>query len=146
MKRLIQALLLAVAVGCGSDSSTSPQTNLSGLWIYNATNIATTGLSCNLTGVQITLTQSGTTFSGSVAAGSLISCSGAGGTQSQVLGGDIIANGLLNGTAVQFDIGTQDIHNVGSLSGNSISGTVTIRFISNGVTFILTGNFTMVKQ
>jgi hypothetical protein len=27
--------------------------------------------------------------------------------------------------AVQFDIGTQDVHNVGTLSGNSMSDTVT---------------------
>jgi len=43
------------------------------------------------------------------------------------LGGDVIANGQVSGNAVQFDIGTSDLDNAGTLSGNSMSGTLTLR-------------------
>jgi hypothetical protein len=85
------------------------------------------------------------TFTGSTIGGT-ITCSGGGGTFSDNLGGDVVANGQINGNAVQFDIGTQDIHNVGSMSGNSISGIVTVLVAVSGTTFVLNGNFSAVKQ
>ena len=145
IRSFVSAAVLAVIpflVSCSD--ATSPKANLSGQWTYNISNASGSGISCNVTGVTLSLTQSGSTFTGTTSGG-LISCSGPGGTASEGLGGDVVANGQVNGNAVQFDISTQDIHNSGTLSGNSISGTVTLRFASGGVTFVLNGNFTAVR-
>lgn len=138
---LISALLIAA---CKSDS-TAPKTDISGHWSYSASNVAGSGISCNISGVSATITETGSTFTGSTSGGT-ITCSGPGGTASQAIGNDVIANGTINGASVQFDIGTSDIHNAGTLSGNSISGTVTIKVNSGGSTYTLTGNFSAVKQ
>jgi len=134
----------AFIVACGGDA-TSPAPNVTGQWSYSATNISGSGVTCNISGVSLTLTQSGSTFTGSTAGGN-VSCSGPGGVLDEALGGDVVANGQVTGNAVQFDIGTQDIHNVGTLSGNSMSGTITLRVDTGTTTIILTGNFSAVRQ
>ena len=144
MKRL-GLLFLAALVGCGSDSTAPNAADVSGRWSYSATNLAGSGIACNISGVFLTLTQNSTTFTGTVSSGS-VSCTGPGGTSTQNLGNDIVANGQINGTAVQFDIGTQDVHNVGTLSGNSMSGTLTLRIATGTTTIVLTGNFSAVKS
>ena len=147
MRRAVAASLFALLLsGCGSDSNpTAPQISITGKWVYNATNVAGSGVSCNFGGANFTLTQSGTTFTGTTAGGT-ISCLANGSTFSSDLGGDVIANGVINGNSVQFDIGTQDIHNVGTLTGSSIAGVVTLRVQTGTTTVILSGNFTAVKQ
>ena len=138
------ASLVVIPVLSSCSDATSPKANISGQWTYNISNAAGSGLSCNLTGITLSLTQTGSTFTGTTTGG-LISCSGPGGSASDVLGNDVVANGHIDGNAVQFDISTQDIHNTGTLSGNSMSGSVTIRVVSSGVTFVLNGNFTAVR-
>ena len=143
-KFMLPTVLLGLAVACGSDSSTGPTSDVSGHWTYNATNVAGGGLSCDIAGVNLTLAQTGTTFTGTVASGT-VSCSGIGGTFSDSLGNDVIANGQITGNAIQFDIGTSDVHNSGSLSGNSMSGLLTLRAEVGTTPVILTGNFTAVR-
>jgi hypothetical protein len=143
MRKLLIGLLV-IAVGCGGDS-TGPRADISGRWTYNATNVAGSGVSCNISSVSMTLAQSGSTFTGAVASG-LVTCSASGSSFSDNLGNDVVANGQINGNAVQFDIGTSDVHNTGTVSGNSMSGTISLRVNTGSTTVVLTGNFAAVKQ
>jgi len=137
--------LIAVVAGCGGES-TAPSANVTGQWSYEASNVSGGGVSCDIAGTTLTLTQSGSTFSGTASGGGTVSCSGGGSTFSQTLGSDVVANGQISGNSVQFDIGTADFHNSGTLSGNSISGLVTLRLSNGTTTSVLTGNFTSVRQ
>lgn len=142
--RPVLLLAAALVVACGGDA-TGPAPSVTGQWSYTATNISGSGITCNISGVSLSLTQSGSTFTGSTTGGDA-ACSGPGGSFDDALGGDVIANGQMTGNAVQFDIGTQDVHNAGTLSGNSMSGTVTFRIATGTSTIILTGNFSAVRQ
>jgi hypothetical protein len=146
MRRLMTIAGLLLMGACSSDSTGPTVVSLTGNWSYSASNVSGSGVSCNISGVIATLTQTNNTFSGAISGGT-VSCSAPGvATQTSALGGDIVANGHINGTAIDFDIGTSDYHNVGTISGNSISGTVTLRIVESGQTFILTGQFAAVKQ
>jgi hypothetical protein len=145
VRRFLVLTLAAAIVGCGSDSTTAPDISLSGRWTYSATNLTGSGIVCNVSGVIMNLTQNGTTITGTVSSGT-VTCTGPGGTDTENLGNDVIANGQINGTAVQFDIGTSDVHNVGTLNGNSISGAVTLRIAAGTTIIILSGNFSAVKS
>lgn len=146
--RRILVLALVLAAACGGDSTTGPnqQTNVGGRWLYTATNVAGSGVSCNLSNVSMTLTQTGSTFTGTVASGSNLSCTGPGGSINESLGNDVIANGVVTGNSIQFDIGTQDLHNTGTVSGNSMSGNITIRIVAGATTINLAGTFSAVRQ
>jgi hypothetical protein len=139
------AILLSLAAGCGGDSSTAPEPTIGGTWIYTASNLSGGGVSCNLANITLTLSQTGSTFTGS-SAGGVVSCNGSSGTSSANLGSSPIANGQINGNAIQFDIGTSDLHNAGTRSGNSMSGTLTANLTVSGTRVVLTGNFSAVKQ
>ena len=145
MKKLTCVLVLSLAAGCGSDS-TAPQLNLTGSWTYSASNLSVIGVTCAITGVSMTLTATGNTFTGSVAPGGVLTCTSPAGADTASLGGDVIINGAVNGNSISFDIGTPDFHNAGTLSGNSMSGTVTVHDVENGVPLTLTGTFSAVKH
>src|SRR5215831_12921719 len=131
LKKLFVLIGLSLAGACGSDS-TAPKLDLTGSWTYSATNLSVSGVSCSISGVTMTLVPASNTFTGTIAPGGVLTCTGPGGSDSQPLGGDVIANGVVNGNSVQFDIGTPDFHNAGTLSGNSMSGTVTVHINDNG--------------
>ena len=145
MKKLSFVVALLLAAGCGSDS-TAPRADLAGSWTYSATNLSVSGVTCSITGVSLTLVTTGNTFTGTVAPGGVLICAGPAGADTASLGGDVVANGTVNGNAVAFDIGTQDFHNAGTLSGNSMSGNVTVHSVDNGISITLTGNFSAVKH
>lgn len=107
MRKWIAASALLVLVGCG-DSPSEPRTpNLSGRWTYSATNISGGGGSCDVAGVTLNLTQSGTTFSGS-ATGGVLTCRAGGESVSVNLTSAVVANGSINGNQIVFDIDTPD--------------------------------------
>lgn len=146
----MRAPLLAAAVlvlaACGGDATgPNASSDVSGQWTYNATNLSTTGITCNISNVTVTLTQSGSSFTGT-ANGGTISCTAAGETDTGDLGTAPIANGQVTGSAVQFDIGTSDLHNAGTRNGNSITGKLTARVDVETTTVVLTGNFSLVKK
>lgn len=145
MKGRLCVLALLAAAACGRDS-TAPKIDVTGTWAYSATNLTVSGVTCSISGVSMTFAQTGNTFSGTVASGGLLSCTGPAGVDNEVLGGDVIANGVVNGNAIQFDIGTSDFHNIGTLSGASISGTTTVNADENGVSVVLVGNFSAVRH
>jgi len=149
LKRVVMSIaLLAAALACGGESSTEPKTDVSGEWTYNATNLSGTGVACTNLEISMTLSQNGTTFSGTVLTASM-SCFDPGHVLTGppiVAGVTAVANGKLSGNRVQFDLGTQDVHNAGSLTGNSMSGTIMLRAPAGSTTVTLTGNFTAVRQ
>jgi hypothetical protein len=111
--------------GCGDDA-TQPGPDVNGTWEYNATNIAGTGVSCGISGITMNLSQSGSTFTGTYSPGS-VTCTGPGGTFTDQFDPGVVANGSLIGNNVSFDFDTSDMRHTGTLAGNSISGTVTVR-------------------
>jgi hypothetical protein len=142
MKRLA-LVAFALALTACADSTGPKNVNVSGSWTYSVTNLVGGGLSCNTGGTTVTIAQSGTTFSGTYTGGTL-SCNSLG---DFAIGTGTVANGTVSDNAVAFDFDTQDWANTGSASGNTISGTATVRLVtSSNQTIILTGNFSMVKR
>ena len=145
MHKSLAVVALWVLAGCGGDSTGPSSASLTGTWMYNATNISGSGISCSFSSVTIAITQAGSSFVGT-SSGGTFSCTAAGMTSGSPLGTATIANGKIDGSAVEFDFDTQDIHNAGTLSGNSMSGTVTVRADVGGPIITLTGSFSAVKQ
>lgn len=146
VRRLLLLPLIPVFLACGGDNGDimGPSIpSVAGSWTYSATNLSSSGVSCSVSGTSLVFTQSGGTFTGSYSGGT-ISCSGGGATVSSPVGSGIVVNGsVTTAGAVSFDFDTQDWRNSGTLSGNSISGTVTIRLDLGAPTGVVTlsGNF-----
>ena len=143
----VSAALAAILVAaCGKDaaSPTAPNVpsvpSVAGQWSYSTTNISAGGITCSSSGTTLTITQQGTSFSGSYGGGTL-TCSSSGGSQSLPIGTGIVLNGSVTGSAVAFDLDTSDWHNGGSINGNSMSGTATIRVVVGGLLYTLTGTW-----
>ena len=150
VRRILLLLLIPVFLACGGDDSDimGPSIpSVAGSWTYNATNMTGSGVSCSVSGTSLVLTQSSGTFTGSYSGGT-ISCSGPGGTANVPLGSGTVANGSVTSAgAVSFDFDTQDWRNTGTLSGNSISGTVVVRLDLGAPTGVVTlsGNFSAAR-
>jgi hypothetical protein len=146
MRNRLAILSLLLVTACASDASGPQVTTLSGRWTYNATNVAGGGIACDIGNVTMNLNQVGSTFSGTVLGGT-ISCRANGITfLNESLGDDVVLNGQTSGNAVSFDIGTTDLHNTGTLSGNSMSGQLSIRINTGTQVVVLVGNFAAVQQ
>jgi hypothetical protein len=146
LRRFSIALLGVLA--CGGDNGTGPaSTNVTGTWSASLSNMNGGGVSCSSTApTQLTLDQTGATFSGSYSGGELF-CSGPGGGPIPV-GSGLVINGTLSGRNLSFDLDTPDFHQAGIVSGTSMSGTAqwTMDFgIPRGVV-TLNGNWTAAKQ
>lgn len=139
---LLAALATLAVTACG-DSSGPGSNNappLTGSWSYSTTNLNAIGVTCNSSGTILTITQSGSTFSGSYSGGTL-SCTSSSGTLSGAIGTGVVVSGSVVGNSVSFDLDTSDWRNSGSISGNSMSGTVTVRVVVSGTPYTLTGAF-----
>lgn len=145
---VVAAATAVTLSACHGSNATGPAApSVTGNWTYSASNVSGSGLACDISGVAMGLQQSGNTFTGSLTGGTL-SCTASGQTSTQSLGSDVVANGTIVGNTVAFDIGTSDIHDAGTISGNSMSGTVTIRLDLGAPTGVITlsGNFAAVRQ
>lgn len=122
MRRFSIALLGVLA--CGDDNGAGPgSVNVTGTWSASLTNLSGSGVSCSsTTPTQLTLDQTGTTFSGSYNGGELF-CSGPGGTGPVPVGSGSVVNGTVSGSNLSFDLDTPDFHHTGTVSGSSMSGT-----------------------
>lgn len=141
--RKVGFLILGLVVSACSDSTGPKNANVSGAWSYSVSNLSGGGLSCNASGTTVTLNQTGTTFTGTYNGGTL-SC-GSVGTVS--VGTGAVASGVVAANSVNFNFDTQDWMNAGSLSGNTIAGTATVRLVlTGGQTVVMNGNFSMVRQ
>jgi hypothetical protein len=150
--KLLPPSLLAFAFACGGDNgagpagpNSNPATNLSGDWRYATANVSGSGISCSSSGTVLTITQQGNAFSGSYSGGTL-TCTTGGPTQSVAVGTGAVVAGTVSGSTVSFDLDTSDWHDTGSVSGNSMSGSVTVRLAVDYQTFTLTGNWGASRQ
>ena len=149
MKRLLLALAGSLLIaGCGSDATGPGNTvSVAGTWDFSASNLSGAGVSCAALGLVLQISQTGSTFSGSYSGGTM-QCSGPGGTVSGAISSGTVVNGSINGTSVQFDLDTQDLHEAGSVSGNSMSGSATWRFDLGAPTgvVVLSGNWSAARR
>ena len=133
MKRfsLMVPLALAAALftlgACGGESTGPEIPKVDGSWTLSLTNMSGSGMSCDWSGATMTLTQSGATFSGSYSGGTL-TCRSGGESASSPVGSGSVVNGTVNGTDVSFQIDSPDMPMTGSISGQSMSGTGTLRY------------------
>lgn len=124
---LMLAAMLFTMIACGGDS-TGPETpKVDGTWTVSLTNMSGSGISCSWSGMTANLTQSGTSFSGSYSGGTY-TCTGGGESISGNVGSGSIINGSVNGNDVRFAIDTPDMPMTGTISGQSMSGTGTMRY------------------
>ncbi len=69
-------------------------------------------MSCSITGAPMTVSQSGSTFTGSYGPGELTCRAGSETAGGMVQG--VVVNGTISGDAVTFDFDTQDAHHTGT--------------------------------
>ena len=123
-------LVLLWRAGCGGDAAgpeipTYP--NVAGTWTYNASNLSGAGGSCNVTGLILTISQSGGTFSGSYSGGNTSCVIGAQNYPAGPSSGTIVSGTVTEGGTISFDFDTADWRNSGTIVGSSASGTATVR-------------------
>lgn len=139
MRKLLPLIAVVVFAACGGDSS-GPGTNVSGSWLYSVSNLSSGSVTCSSSGTTLSITQSGSTFSGSYSGGTL-TCNTPSGSSSVAIGGGAVVSGSISGNSVSFNLDTSDWHNSGTMTGGSMSGTVTVYLTVDGTTYTLTGNF-----
>lgn len=141
-------LALLLVAGCGDDGPTAPDpSTLNGTWSASFTSLSGSGITCSTTPVTATLTASGNTFTGNYGTGTM-TCAAGGQSESAPIPGGVIVNGTINGNAVTFDLDTPELHQTGTLSGNSMSGTAVWQLDLGppyGV-IALTGSWSATKQ
>jgi hypothetical protein len=114
------------------------------VWNYQALNLIGMGASCDITGALLVLKQTGSTLSG-LYNGAAITCVSNGSHFDE--GGPFgsqIYNATLSGDHVTFDMGP-GWSNQGTVSGTSISGSVTITVGHIGGAVTVTGQWTATK-
>jgi len=144
VRTLVLALATALTAGCSGDAATGPTgpitPQIGGAWTYSASNVAGGGASCTISNLRLSITPSGTTFSGTYSGGVLV-CTGNGQTVTLGPFQGIVVNGTINGTSIAFDLDTQDWRNVGTVGGSSMSGQVTVRLDFGQGPITLRGNW-----
>ncbi len=126
------AVLLVACGGDGGESLGPAPPDLNGSWAFNWTNMNGTivglgSFSCNITGVNATLTQVDNTFSGQINGDWSMTCIAGGQTETMTASGGAISNGVISGYRVSFSMATDDASQTGTISGNSMSGQSTWR-------------------
>jgi hypothetical protein len=146
MKRTLAAIPLALGLSLGCSDSSGPDNDVvAGTWAYSTTNVQGSGASCSSTGTILTLVQTGVTFSGTYAGGTL-SCTTPLGPVTQQIPTGVVANGTISGSSVSFNFDTSDWSNTGSISNTTMTGTLVVRVTFGGTSAVLTGSFTATKQ
>lgn len=116
---LAAAALLPLLAGC--EAVFGPAVQLDGTWSYAASSLAGGGWRCHVQGLSLTLRQSGSDFSGRTHSGEL-ECVLDGEEITIPLAGQPVINGRISGARVEFDIGTTDWHNTGTVVEGSMTG------------------------
>jgi hypothetical protein len=149
MRSLLGGVLvlgLALVSGCGgggSDATGPTQTGVAGSWTMNIRNLTDGGgVICSGADINVTLTGSGTTFSGTYDGVIACSASGGGGSESFPASGTVV-NGVRTGTQVAFDMDDASFHHVGTLGGSTMEGSETYRY-SDGT--VLTGFWSATRK
>ena len=150
MYRLPVLGLLVCVLACGGDDGTGPGfASVDGSWSLSITNMTGGGAQCSTTSpIQLTLQQSTTTFTGTYGGGGVLTCTAPLGSFSAATGSGSVINGQVSGHQVSFDIGSENFHHAGTVTGSTMTGTATWSFDegSAGTLGELTGSWTATKQ
>jgi len=136
---------LLCMVGCGGGDNVGPSTDLAGTWSMSLSDMNSGDYSCytNIP-IQLTLSQTGTTFGGSQTGGQITCSTPSGIIVDNLIPGPVV-NGTLNGSNLSFDFDGPAFHHIGSINGTSMSGTASWTYQSGPVT-TLNGSWSAVKQ
>jgi hypothetical protein len=122
----VLGLVLSLLSACGGDSPTGPKTaDISGTWRITFTNMSGSGVTCGTSAIDYVISQNGDTFTGTSNSTYSLGCTDGVSSQSETLTGAIITNGHLSGSSITFDLATSAAHQMGTISGNSVSGSAT---------------------
>jgi len=135
--RTLSTIALSIVIaasGCGDDGTAPPAPlDVSGVWSYQAPDLVWGPVVCQMTGVTATLLQSDNTFSGTTTGG-VIACQSGETSGSRDLVDYAVTDGSVTGTSITFTIASLEqgsdvsITHVGTVTDNSMSGTVTAQF------------------
>jgi hypothetical protein len=143
MRNLFVVLILGI-VACGGDAKPS-DADVGGVWTATYTNMSGSGITCNSTNHPLTLVMTGSTFTGHYGPFTLHCTSGTESFDSQAQG--TVVNGSTNLNSVAFDLDTQDFHQTGTVSGNSMSGTAQWNVdLGSNQNLTLNGSWSAAKQ
>lgn len=127
--RLLLFLVVASAA-CGDSTEPPEQADVSGSWTYSTTSSVSLGAlgtaNCSLSGVQVSLSQSGNSVSGTGHGGESVCDSPLFSLEPATAEDPIAILGTVDGNSVSFEAdGFIVMLHEGTVSGNSMSGTVT---------------------
>lgn len=94
-----------------------------GDWLYDATARSGSGVSCELTGVTLSLEQEGDAFAGTASGGEIVCFAGLSSSGAS-FGTHPVTRGTVEGDDVAFDFRAGDITHAGTVTGRSMTGTV----------------------
>jgi hypothetical protein len=137
MKRILLVVLGWIPVACGSDSVAPQLTNVAGQWSYRVEGLSDGGtVRCSmLSEGRLLLDRSAAHVEGRYAGGT-IQCQGA-----DIEEIDLVSGSVVNGTIDRMDQGAQNVtfdldgsswHQTGSLSGDRMSGALTVDHVFAG--------------
>ena len=128
MLRYMLPALTTVAVtlaACGGDdTNTGPagSLNVGGTWHVSLSNLSGNGASCSTSSpIRMTIRQTGSTFTGTYDGG-VLNCLTPTESFATAVGSGTIINGEVSGSTVSFDLGDEDFHADGTISGSAMSG------------------------
>jgi hypothetical protein len=143
------ALTAIIVVACGGDNGTGPgPANVGGSWSASVANLAGDGATCStVTPIQVTLSQTQSTVTGSYTGG-ILTCTTPGKSFSTTLSSGAVSNGELNGNNITFDLGSPDFHHTGTVEGTLMSGRAEWTYTFSTPTRVVTmeGTWTATKQ
>ncbi len=131
MNRLVLPLLPFMTVWAyGCADSTEPVVDISGSWAYSATysvNLGALGtVTCSMSSVQISLSQSDSSVSGTAHGGESVCNSPSFGLEPATEEDPVVIDGTVDGDSVSLEVDAFVLlSHEGTVSGDSISGTVT---------------------
>lgn len=138
-------LLLAGSVACGVSGKTY---DLTGRWDHRVWNLKETspryGYVCTIMGLTFSLTQSGSTISGTYSGSAQANCD-----PPMVLGpmsGQVVNGVVGSGNTFQFDFAPAGWHHDGSAGEDALEGTVTATLQTAGGPAEFKGSFLAVRQ
>jgi hypothetical protein len=120
MKRLLAVSIIVLLAAC--DGSTEPpKVNVTGNWAIAWPSMTGSGgyagLTCSISGMTLSVTQTGQSFSGTYSS-STITCNG----NAVAATAGVVVSGTVSGNSVSFDLDNATTHQTGTISGNTMSG------------------------
>jgi hypothetical protein len=126
MRRYLLAPALALLVGCGDSNGITepPPATLTGEWTFSAPALIAGTMSCEISGMVLTLSQTGDDVTGA-SQGGTITCRDGQTSNSRELSAFVVEGSEMEGD-VELSIGPA-LTVVGTFTGSAITGTATIQ-------------------